>query len=38
MGKGMESGTNSRRSADVCNICQGSNVRKRISKRERETL
>ena len=33
-GKCLESGTNSRISADVWNTRQGSNVRKRLSKRE----
>ena len=37
-GKFMESGTNSRRSSGVWKIRQDSNVRKRISEREEETL
>ena len=35
-GKCLESGTNSRRSAGVYKIYQGSNIRKQISKRERK--
>ena len=37
-GKCLESGTNSGRSADVWNIRQGSNVRKRIRICEREVV
>ena len=37
-GKCLESGTNSRRSADVRKIRQTSNVGKRISEREEEEI
>ena len=36
-GKCLECGTNSRRSADVWEIHPGSNIRKRISERARES-